>query len=47
MLSVVNEGGTIPNGSLMGDTVREGARRLLDAAVDAPGRPPCQETHLV
>lgn len=35
MLSVVNEDGTTPNGSLIDEIVREGARRLLAAALEA------------
>ncbi|MFE3907656.1 IS256 family transposase [Streptomyces sp. NPDC059153] len=35
MLSVVNEDGTTQSGSLMDDTVREGARRMLAAALEA------------
>ncbi|MEU2510364.1 IS256 family transposase [Streptomyces sp. NPDC007863] len=35
MLSVVNEDGTTQSGSLMDDIVREGARRMLAAALEA------------
>ncbi|MFG3026508.1 IS256 family transposase [Streptomyces sp. NPDC048254] len=35
MLSVVNEDGTTPNGSLIDEIVREGARRMLAAALEA------------
>lgn len=35
MLSVVNEEGTTQGGSLMDDMVREGARRMLAAALEA------------
>ncbi|MBM7052846.1 IS256 family transposase [Streptomyces durocortorensis] len=35
MLSVVNENGTTQSGSLMDDIVREGARRMLAAALEA------------
>ncbi|MET9793548.1 IS256 family transposase [Streptomyces canus] len=35
MLTVVNEDGTTPNGSLIDDIVREGARRMLAAALEA------------
>jgi putative transposase len=35
MLSVVNDEGTIETGSLMDDIVREGARRMLAAALES------------
>ncbi|MFI6360778.1 IS256 family transposase [Streptomyces sp. NPDC050743] len=35
MLSVVNDDGTTPNGSLIDEIVREGARRMLAAALEA------------
>ncbi|MEU9190747.1 IS256 family transposase [Streptomyces sp. NPDC048484] len=35
MLSVVNNDGTTPNGSLIDEIVREGARRMLAAALEA------------
>ncbi|MDI5904824.1 MULTISPECIES: IS256 family transposase [Streptomyces] len=35
MLTVVNEDGTTPHGSLIDDIVREGARRMLAAALEA------------
>ncbi len=35
MLTVVNEDGTTPHGSLMDEIVREGARRMLAAALEA------------
>ncbi|MEU0971385.1 IS256 family transposase [Streptomyces sp. NPDC005917] len=35
MLSVVNDEGTTPNGSLIDEIVREGARRMLAAALEA------------
>ncbi len=35
MLSVVTEDGTTQSGSLMDDIVREGARRMLAAALEA------------
>lgn len=35
MLSVVNEDGTTESGSLIDDIVREGARRMLAAALEA------------
>ncbi|GGW04660.1 MULTISPECIES: IS256 family transposase [Streptomyces] len=35
MLSVVNENGTTQSGSLMDDIIREGARRMLAAALEA------------
>ncbi|MFD7499376.1 IS256 family transposase [Streptomyces sp. NPDC059832] len=35
MLSIVNEDGTTQSGSLMDDIVREGARRMLTAALEA------------
>ncbi|MFE7394809.1 IS256 family transposase [Streptomyces sp. NPDC057582] len=35
MLSVVNEDGSTPNGSLIDEIVREGARRMLAAALEA------------
>jgi hypothetical protein len=35
VLSVVNEDGTTQSGSLMDDIVREGARRMLAAALEA------------
>lgn len=35
MLSVVNDDGTTPDGSLMDEIVREGARRMLAAALEA------------
>lgn len=34
MLSVVNDDGTTPNGSLIDEIVREGARRMLAAALE-------------
>ncbi|MFD3327285.1 IS256 family transposase [Streptomyces sp. NPDC058701] len=39
MLSVVNEEGTTHSGSLMDDIVREGARRMLAAALEAEVNP--------
>ena len=35
MLSVVNADGSTPNGSLIDEIVREGARRMLAAALEA------------
>ena len=35
MLSVVNEDGTTETGSLIDEIVREGARRMLAAALEA------------
>jgi len=35
VLSVVNNDGTTPNGSLIDEVVREGARRMLAAALEA------------
>ncbi len=35
MLSVVNEDGSTPNGSLIDEIVREGARRMLATALEA------------
>lgn len=35
VLSVVNADGATPNGSLIDEIVREGARRMLAAALDA------------
>ena len=35
MLTVVDDDGMTPNGSLMDDVVREGARRMLAAALEA------------
>ena len=35
MLTVVNPDGSTPNGSLIDEIVREGARRMLTAALEA------------
>lgn len=44
VLSVVNDDDTTPNGSLIDEIVREGARRMLAAALEAEVNPSITES---